>query len=195
MICILSFLLIYAVMFFIGLIPAPGFMRQWFGDGNDNNSISDSIKIIEESYPTDVIIYGDDITFETKIQYRKVDSLGGTALERISGFQYTYLVINDLEDKLTLTKLEITAIKEFVNKSGNGLAYFGTKYLTSFDDVTKLSADIKGNKAVAYNNIGGNVKKRIGFWTDREEEIKKDNPYIQSELLMYTIEDFLRSNN
>ena len=62
--------------------------------------------VLREKYPTDIIWYGEFIPFEEgyEVTARFPEEVSEEELKKRDGFQYVYIVVNDFDGDLELTK-------------------------------------------------------------------------------------------
>ena len=90
---------------------------------------SNETKLLIDTYPTDVIVYGIDIEFDKTVPSRKIDNLKvDEVYDNCTDFFYRVLIINDMEDKLVLEEEDWKLIDQCIDKGCN-LFYLGTQYL------------------------------------------------------------------
>lgn len=92
-------------------------------EGEDDLSSADKdIIVVTEAYPTTFVIYGDDIEFDEKINRKIISEITEESLYNSDG--YTYLIVNDLDNKAHLTKEDIHVIDKFLDNEryASGLA-------------------------------------------------------------------------
>lgn len=97
-------------------------------EGEDDLSSADKdIIVVTEAYPTTFVIYGDDIEFDEKINRKIISEITEESLYNSDG--YTYLIVNDLDNKAHLTKEDIHVIDKFLDNEHNNFVYLGTESL------------------------------------------------------------------
>jgi len=172
----------------VGVIPAPQFLRK-----ESEDSLQQAIRIIKEN-KAEIIAYGEDIPFEDAGMLRKIDHIDKMTLKRGGNKKYSFLVINDLNNTVTLSEKTIQLIREYVQKPGYAVMYFGDNYLSSWDE-NRFVTNVDGGRSVVHQNESGNVVRIIGNWGKEEQLIAKGTPYFQSQIILYQVESFIRANN
>lgn len=185
-------LLITTILILIGVLPVPSFFK---GNNDDNmDSLNNAVEIIND-FSTDVILIGDDIAFQCDgLTYRKINTINSDTLFKDSKYNYSYLIINDLNDTVNLTTEEISILSEFICDKNCAMIYLGDKYLSSWDN-SQYITNVDGSRSVAYQNEGGNVIRITGLWGSDEDALLTEYPYYLGDTIIYQIEDFIRRNN
>lgn len=120
-----------AIMIFAVIAIISVLFFQPFGA---KNALSDEVKMLTETYPTDIIVYGNNIDFDKEIPSRKVDELDANVIyDDGEDYFYRVLIINDLEDELTFDEDDWEVIDQCIEKGCN-LFYLGTQYLEVIKD-------------------------------------------------------------
>lgn len=86
--------------------------------GTELTSAEKDIKIITETYPTQIVVYGDEIDFDSSIKVKYIDSINEESLERDLQYKYSLIIVNDLARNVTLTDEEWGLLSNIV-KSDN----------------------------------------------------------------------------
>ena len=101
----------------------------------DNNTIhmttaEEDIMIATQTYPTQILIYGNKIDFDSKLNITYINEISKDSLKFDNNFSYQYIIINDLDDQINISDKELTLIGEIVrsNKHCNFI-YLGSKEL------------------------------------------------------------------
>lgn len=179
----------YFLAIFTGAIDAPSFIK-----GNDNE-LSDTEKIkktIETTRPTDIVILGNDISFELDIDHRIIKDLNKDELDKVNK-EYKVIIINDLEGKLSIDNEDIEKLNERISENGTMVIYLGEQYSEVLNQENEGISDINGNLCFAYYSWGGNPVKNIGYWNQSDQEMIDKYPYSLGQSLLYCIDEYLQS--
>ncbi len=185
-------IVVYGVCGALGIVSLPKFITETFSQGNEElTDIERIANIIQKEHPTELILLGEDITFETGIPVRKISSVTEDSLKRASNYENTFFIINDLKGDVQLTEEEIGLLAEKISHPNFCLVYFGTKYSSAWDDSNQYIANLDDNLSWKYYQLDGKPRRYIGAWTQNEQSISKQYPYMLGNTLLYEIEAYL----
>jgi uncharacterized membrane protein YciS (DUF1049 family) len=85
------------------------------------------VSIINDSFPTDIILYGEDIVFCMHFEVDKIDEITEESL--ISQKQNQIIILSDLSGSMSISDNELLIIKEKVFSNQLDFYYLGTKEL------------------------------------------------------------------
>lgn len=176
------------VLILTGVLPAPSILKN-----QNEDSLKQATQIIKDN-KVNILIYGGDIPFEDTSLAKKISKIDDSTLKPEGSSPYTFLVINDLKNDITLTPEMIKLVRDYVHNNGYTLMYLGEKYHCAWDEDDN-TVEVEGDKSVVHQNENGNVVRIVGNWGDEEEEIAKDAPYLLSEVIIYQVESYVRANN
>ncbi len=178
-------LLGYVLLILFGALQVPSFLKK-----EETMTDMERIKqVIEKSIPTDVVIRGEDIMFEDGLEHRNIGNINEQTLETKK--EYQVVIINDLNNEISLSNEEITYMKEKIGQNDTMLLYLGRNYATTFDAEEKESANISGNLGFTYYSIDGEPKRNIGCWDESIEAERTEYPDSLGSTVLYVIEDYL----
>lgn len=120
-----SLITIFALCIIIGGIYI--FINRDDGEA-DMSSVERDIRILTETYPTQFVVYGEMIDFDSSIKVKYVEEINEETLRREPQYVYSVIIVNDLTGKVTLSDEEWGMISELV-KSDNtyNLFYLGNE--------------------------------------------------------------------
>lgn len=99
------------------------------GDTYDKN-----IVIVNENFPSDIVIYGEKIKFREELKYRYIDKIDEENVIQ-DPYEFRFLVINDGLGDIVLTDEDIALILELIKQRRlMGFYYIGTEKLDMFQD-------------------------------------------------------------
>ena len=184
--------LFYLVFAINGLVPTIS-LRDLF-KSNDNELVGvEKIKeIIDTTHPTDIIVVGDEIFFSVEVKTRKVDKINKTELQKRDGYEYTVVVINDLDNKVQLTEDERELLRKNLKEYGFCLIYLGEKYSSTWNSEDELPVEIEGNLFYSYYSVSGTQCGTVGAWMVEDQGRLETYPNSLGETILYSIESFLR---
>lgn len=163
---------------------------------NDDN-VSNSPKSIFETYKTEVIVYGDEILLDEGCVVRQIDNISNENIIPTSDFQYTFLILNDIDGELDLSDESILTIKENIDNNGLRMFYFGKDYLDKFVELGVfhqpfLEPDMSLG-VVFERNIKTEV---VGTWTEELNEMYlSGDTELLIEMIMFEITDTIKVDN
>lgn len=150
----------------------------------------DEIKILNDNYPSDIIVYGEDVGFDEDLKFRTISELSRASLTSASKYKYTFLVINDRKGELSITDDEFQLCKELCDEQNLNFFYIGEQYLYHLKDFgfyDSLYADNLCGIGYVVSPFGHTGME--GFWTETEEELYSDNPRLLGQVLAYAFVD------
>ena len=148
-------------------------------------------KMIQDTHPTDLMIYGDDVLFEMQVPARKLEAITEDSLNIKDGCECAFLVINDLSGSVQLSDADIKLLDNQLRTKPLSLFYLGDQYGDAWQEPGEYTMEIPGNRSYQYNMEYGQMCRGIGAWRGQEEEISKQNPYLLGDVIIYRIESFL----
>ena len=182
----------YSIFGALGVVPLPKFITETLSRSNEQLTDMERIPIIiQEEHPTELILLGDDIPFEVSVPVRKITDITEDSLKRSEGYDHSFFIINDLNGTVQLTEEDIALLAEQISHPDFCLSYFGTKYSSVWDDPNQYIASLKGNLSWKYYQLDGQPRRYIGAWTQNEQMMLKEYPYMLGNILLYEIEAYL----
>lgn len=197
------------ILFFIFLLIGLGvvvialiFGSKLFESPNTSGSVIESlydneIKVLNDSYPSDIIVYGEDVGFDSKLKFRTITEITESNLTSDSKYKYTFFVINDREGKLNISDEEFTLCKKMCDGKNMNFFYIGEQYLShlkNFGFYDSLYAD--NLLGIAYVIAPTGFATIQGFWTTEEEEHYQGNSGLLGQILAYAfVDDVIKMMN
>ena len=96
------------------------------------DSYDKQIEMSITSFPTDLIIYGDDCNLRKKAVFRQVSVISDETLDSSDSYLHKVIIINDLFGNATLSGEDIDILYRYVVDGEYHFYYFGTRYLEDF---------------------------------------------------------------
>lgn len=163
----------------------------------DSVQYEDEINVLNVNFPSDIIVYGEEVGFDSKLKYREITDITEENLTSDSKYKYTFLVINDREGKLDITEEDLALCKKMCEKKDMNFFYIGEKQLENLKTAgfysLSSSDDVMGIGYVI--SPTGNVSVQ-GFWSSIEEEHSKKNSGLLGQILVYEfVDDVIKMMN
>ncbi len=189
-------IVVYGIFGAFGIVSLPKFITETFSQTNKEPTDIERIStIIQKEHPTELILLGEDITFETGIPVRKISCVTDDLLKRGTNYEHTFFIINDLKDDVQLTEEEIDLLAEKISQPNFCLVYLGTKYNSSWNEPNEHITNLDGNLSWRYYQLDGQLRRYIGGWTQDDQNVSKEYPYMLSNSLLYEIDAYLSEIN
>ena len=178
------------------VVPFPNALKEILGDSDSELTDIERIAlVIKQEHPTDVIVLGDNVQFQAEIDTRNISKVTEEQLKKEKNYEQTFLIINDLNNKVKLSDEEINLLKSKIAIEGFCLYYLGTQYSTVWDDPTQYVVDVEGNLAWKYYQVDGNPQRSVGSWTRNEQSVLEEYPSMLGDAILYEIDNFLKAIN
>ena len=182
----------------IGVVFALVFLKPKQSTDDIGDSYDQDIRVINESHPVKIILYGEPIYFRKEVKYYSVDHLSNDILST-SGSEYerVVLVVNDLNGTVTLSQEDLVIISGAVNDGSIDLYYLGKNNREKL-----INSGIRGGSAVIDGELSlvramseNRMINFIGFWTENEDIISRSNEELLGECIIDNIVNCIKSNN
>lgn len=184
-VCLIVLLVIVLAVVSFGIVRNINFKKD-----NEMTDLERISKVLSTTKPTSVFVRGDIVDFSGYCEGISINQISLDTIE--SDKEYTVIVINDLNDNVSLSDDEIKLTKELIGQNNIMLAYLGKKYSTTWDDPTKGIASIEGNLCYIYYSWDGVPSRNIGMWTQSDQDLLSQYPFSLGESLLYAIEEYLQ---
>jgi hypothetical protein len=192
-------LIITASIFVIGLITYinPFFLSFLSNKSNEKDTYHKDLDILSQSYPSDILIYGDNIPFEEQLNVKQISEINDDLLQFDSACMFHFLIINDRNGNLTMSDDEFIFIKKKADNLGINVYYLGSQYLQKMQKHGFTNQVFEGELSVVYllDRTGLRVSLSC-LWTDVEEEYLLKNSDLLKQVLIYSfVDNGIRANN
>lgn len=169
-------------------------MLNIFKDNNDPemDTYDLEIQVVMTSYPTDIVVYGQDIEFRNSLQYRLNPEINDDGLATIK--EYQAIILNDQDGNLEITDEELLLIKSYTIDGSSDFFYIGTKELDRLSLLGFGSAAENDASLTVINYYGRKITFE-GVWSNAEVEHSKNNPELLGMIIISHIVRGLRSNH
>ena len=187
----------FGVFFVFALFHSPPvkyILSYFFGSSDQPMSSTERIaRMIQDTHPTDLMIYGDDVLFEMQTPARRLNEFTEDTLQKQNGCECSFLVINDLSGTVQLSESDIRLLDTQLRAMPFCLMYLGDQYGNAWGDPNEYTISIPGNRCYQYNMEYGKLCREVGAWREQQEEAYKQNPYLLGDVILYQIEEFVSS--
>ncbi len=194
--------MIFIMIFVLGIIIVSILLifgnNIWGLNSENIQGVYDKeIKILNNNFPSDIIVYGEDVGFDDKLNFRTVSELSEDSLKSNSEYRYTFLVINDREGKLKITDEEFQLCKKMCEDHNLNFYYIGSQYLLHLKDFgfhDGLYADDSCGIGYVISPFGYATIQ--GIWTMTEEEYYLNSPELLGQILACSfVDDVIKMMN
>lgn len=159
----------------------------------EKDGYTKNIKYLNQN--ASVYLYGADIEFREKFQYTRIDFLDKEVAK--SGEKPVYLIINELDGKVTLKKEDVVWLKKAADTNNQfNFIYLGTDKLDFFTKggIFDDGRECEGEMSFGYALSEGDRTELGGIWTEDEQKYVKMNKELLGQLLVLTMADLVSSN-
>ena len=157
---------------------------------------SKSITILNENYPSDIIVYGEHIDFG-ELKHREIKFIDGKSLNSKPEYKYQFVIINDRNNNVEMTDDELLLIKQYIIEKKYNFYYLGTALLPKLKELgigkDLITPNVQGVAVV--NKYGNEIVTLDGVWTAESESCFKQNPKILANVLAFSFTGVIESNN
>lgn len=189
-------IVVYGILGVLGLVPLPEAITGMFSGSDDELTDMERIpQIIQDEYPTELILLGEEIAFETNLPVRTITEVTEASLKSGEEYQYTFFIVNDLNNQIQLTKDEVDLIAKKISQPNFCLTYLGSQYSSTWDDPNQYVANLDGNLFCRYFILGEQPRRCIGAWTQDDQAALEQYPYMLGNTMLYEIEAYLLEVN
>ncbi len=166
----------------------------WSGEHDGMDSYDRDIIVLNENYPTDIIIYGEDIPFRKELITRKINNISKEVLTTDKNYQV--LVISDLSGILEISDEELLIVKDALLKFELDFYYLGTEKMARLKDLGFYEDDWSSDD-YCFSSIKYEGRRAYfaGIWAKRDVEITNNNKETLGEILVDQFVSVIRSNN
>lgn len=184
---ILGVILIAVISFVI-----YGFMTM---EDSPVDSYGKDIITLNETYPSDIMLYGDDVVFRETLKYRKIDKIDEESLNAET--QYHYLIVNDLSRNAPLTREDIRLISDYVTKKRYTFFYLGTGYGELFVEEGLLDQPMPSSERGFFSGYEYGIQLTLGggFFSDRDLKEVEIYPQLLGENLTEIMAYIIRTEH
>ena len=189
---ILTISIILLVLVILLVFRFTALNELFSGDAEDGMDDYDKrIEVFNNVYPTDIVIYGEDIPFREALITRKITEITEESLETEKKFQI--VVISDLDGTATVTKEELELLLSYLKQGKCDVYFLGVEL---FDDMVSAGFSdemLDENDLAAGFFLEDNVIwTSSGIWTVSDRQESNDNRILFSQILVAVWADRLQ---
>ncbi len=192
----------------VAFVNLPAGIKSIFYNGSKEDSYSEAVKLINNKFSTDVIVYGENIEYRNEFKYRNISDISREKIyENYDRVDYIFLIINDLHGESGLSNEEIIILKELLKNKEKQLSliYFGRDKLNEMSNLGIFDCNDNYNftlndfkdtdNGFSINNENNQLIPTLGFWTlDNMKTLNENHEYLALSSL-FVIESILKENN
>jgi hypothetical protein len=156
------------------------------------------VKLVNENYPTEIIVYGDIVEFDHGFVARYIDSISIENLTSDEKYMFSVLVINDLEGNAPVSDEEMQIIKEMFDEENLNLYYFGTNLLGPLKEYGFYSDTLQPTdmSIAQVHEPQGSIVSIYGIWNTYLDEgyHTKNSKLLGQGLIRSIVYDIIKMN-
>jgi hypothetical protein len=154
---------------------------------------------VTQTYPTELIVYGDDLNLDPSCHVRKIDAITEENLKIDDAFQFFVLVINDINENAPISDAELKLIISIVDQGNLSLYYFGKrliKPIISEGNYTTYDINPYEDMSIARVHEPYGSLCVLGVWTDDLQKVyETQRPDIFQEVFLGSVvRDVIKPN-
>lgn len=186
--------LVGIISFLLGIVVVILFIGETSSNSTDVINAKQSIL---EKYKTQVIIYGEEIILDEECYVKKIDNISNENIIPTSDFQYTFLIINDIDGELNLSDENILCIKDSIDNNELRVFYLGKDYLEKFVELNVFHQPFLETDMSLGVVFERNIKTEVvGTWTKELNEMYQNgDTELLTEMIMFEITDTIKVDN
>ena len=176
----------------IGFVTASFFIwKNLFPHNEFADSYDEAIFILNENYPSEILVYGNDVGFREAVKYRAIEALSEEDFNlNTSSYKYHFLVINDINNDLSISKEDFIRCKKYADENKLNFYYIGKQYLDLLRELQFYGmGGNEENRGIAYVISPIGRDSYVGIWTTDDETYLEIRPEILGELLAFSFVD------
>ena len=159
------------------------------------DSYDEAIIIINENYPTDLIVYGDEIEFRDNFEYRVVSDFSEESLESSDEYSYRFLVVINVTGNMEFSDEELSSLLVYLRENNYGFFYFGSTGLDSFQRCNYFDSDLDpSSEGFGLVNYYGQEMVVQGFWSEYDANVNDSNPETLPSIILFNVVEVIDSN-
>lgn len=172
--------------------------RNKIDKATDLCNYSDEIRILNENFPSDIVVYGEDVNFDQSLNYRVITQISEENLKCDKKYKYSFFVINDRSGNLEISDEEFALCKRLCDEKDINFYYIGEHYLAHLEEFGFHSGlfrdDLCGIGYVLKPAVGRSVVQ--GIWSRTEEEMAAQNDKLLGQILVMSfVNNVIRAFN
>lgn len=160
---------------------------------DDGSAEREAIEYLNNEVDLSLVLYGEDIDFPQELEYSQINSLESENWQRDN--DYVYLIINDLNNSVTLDKETYLQLIKYADENTNfNFYYIGTDDLDMISANTKDSNLADEDMSFGYVINEGNRVIHLGLWTNNDNQYLEMSPELLSECVYSGVLANVKSN-
>ncbi len=161
----------------------------------EETAYTDEVNYLNKTVDAVVLLYGTDIQTRDGFEFEKLQSINKQEFDKYSN-DYIYLIINDLDGKVSLDINTVTFLKEYADQNTNfNFFYIGEKQLELFvENVFPESGKRDGDMSFGYVLMEGVRLCYSGLWTTVENDFYKEDKNILINSILDDIVFVIKTN-
>lgn len=166
-------------------------------DDDKGDSYDQNIKILNQSYPTQIVLYGDEIKFRDALVYEETDNIE-SSIESFNKKKYKRMVIiiNDLAGNAKLNEGDCLAIKAAIDEGLTDVYYLGIGQFSTLQNAGIWNGSVQsGDLSMVTALYNHTYCFFSGVWTDYDVSMTQNNPEALGQVLVSQMVRCIRSNN
>lgn len=100
----------------------------------DDQNMESYVKVLTENIPTHFFVLGKEMNWPEGLKLNYITELSEKSLTTSETVAYRFLVINDFDGSIELTKQDLKYLKKVIQRSNVILCYYGAKYTETLND-------------------------------------------------------------
>lgn len=179
---------VIALIVVFGVIVVRRQLERNVQEGKDSYDLR--IDVLNESYPTDIILFGEPIPFREKLIYRTVSQITNETFQTEK--EHQVIILSDLDGTMNISDAELHLIKERVFSYQCSFYYLGTKLQDKLLELGFIEkAWPEGDYCVALVPTNGRIIYSYDNWTEKDKQQTDDSREMVGNLIIIDIVHFL----
>lgn len=188
---VIIFIVIVAVLL-VGFMSLRFVKGNWGSNTEEKDTYDLNIDILNESYPTDIVVYGEDIPFREKLIVRKIDGINENTLKTDKERQI--IILSDLDGTLDITDNELLLIKNKIDNYECDFYYLGTDLKDTLQNLKFIDGWPADDYCVALFNQNTITYQCYGVWTESDKQATDDNRESLGHVLVSSFVNVLKDD-
>ncbi len=161
---------------------------------SEKDTYDKNIDILNESFPTDIVVIGEEIPFRDALIIRKIGNITGTALQ--TNKERQIIILSDIDGTLEISDNELLVIKDKLDAHACDFYYLGTTLNDRLISLGFLDTVWPSNDyCIALVNQEGKQLRYTGIWTESDKQATGDNRESLGHVLVSHFVFVLKGNN
>ncbi len=119
---------------------------------------------LREKYPTEIILFGEEMQFEYEVPVRVEERITAEALAISKGYLHAVIVINDYSGDLTIADSDYMQVWDLINSDARySFIYIGSKRVEHLVNMWSQDGDVENECALVYTQDKNSTSKNISL--------------------------------